>query len=113
MQSALTNCPQIDRTKSKDVSLPKSHLVTSRLASVLLDAMRGSKHRAFDSRASSRCPSISARDVLRLLAWIGMPIVARRPTLVRDVGLVALLFVALVVFDNRSLLVPLWLLDIV
>ena len=51
-------------------------------------------------------------DILTLLAWIGMPIVARRPTLVRDVRIVALLFVALVVFDNESFPNPMWLLRV-
>ena len=52
-------------------------------------------------------------DVLTLLAWIGMPIVARRPALVRDVRIVALLFLALVVFDNESFPNPIWLLRVV
>ncbi|HEV3473111.1 MAG TPA: hypothetical protein VG408_07915, partial [Actinomycetota bacterium] len=51
-------------------------------------------------------------DILTLLAWIGMPIVAARPMLVRDVRIIALLFAALVVFDNESFPNPVWLLRV-
>ncbi|MGH2756884.1 MAG: hypothetical protein ACRDI3_03760 [Actinomycetota bacterium] len=54
-----------------------------------------------------------AWDVLTMLAWIGMPVVATRAGLVRDVRLVAVMFVALVVFNNQSFPMPIWLRDVI
>lgn len=51
-------------------------------------------------------------DILTLLAWIGMPIVARRLLLVREVRIVALFFAAVLVFDHESFPIPIWILDV-
>ncbi|MDQ3964503.1 MAG: hypothetical protein M3277_11425 [Actinomycetota bacterium] len=51
-------------------------------------------------------------DVASLLAWIGMPIAASRAILARDARLLAIMFVALFVFDYASLPNPIWIIQL-